>query len=297
MGGAGYSSLAAVAVVAGITGYSSFVGCVASVPFSTLVSTWLLGFLWGLGGLAWGMAVRYIGLALGFSIATGFLSSLGTLVPIVVAGRLPEVMATFSGKVTLVSVGVSLVGIVICGKAGMRREKEIKKEGEFNFKKGILIAAVAGILAACFAFGIAAGEPIKQAAISAGASPMWAESPVFFVELLGGIAVNILYCLFMNGRNRTFSDYKAGRSNYLFSALVGTLWYLQFIFYGLAAFFMGPYSFTNWSIHMSFMVVASNLWGYYFKEWKGVSAATIRWNNAGILVLVIAGILMGIAGY
>jgi len=268
-----------------------------SVPFSTLVSTWLLGFLWGLGGLAWGMAVRYIGLALGFSIATGFLSSLGTLVPIVVAGRLPEVKATFSGKVTLVSVGVSLVGIVICGKAGMRREKEIKKEGEFNFKKGILIAAVAGILAACFAFGIAAGEPIKQAAISAGASPLWATSPVFFVELLGGITVNMLYCLFMNRKNRSFNDYKIGRSNYLFSALVGTLWYLQFIFYGLAAFFMGPYSFTNWSIHMSFMVVASNLWGYYFKEWKGVSAATIRWNNAGILVLVIAGILMGIAGY
>ena len=268
-----------------------------SVPFSTLVTTWLLGFLWGLGGLAWGMAVRYIGLALGFSIATGFLSSLGTMVPIIVAGRLPEVLSTFSGKVTLVSVGVSLVGIVICGKAGMRRDKEIKKEGAFEFKKGILIAAVAGVLAACFAFGIAAGEPIKQAAINAGASPVWASSPVFFVELLGGITVNIIYCLFMNGRNRTFSDYKAGRSNYLFSALVGTLWYCQFIFYGLAAFFMGPFSFTNWSIHMSFMVVASNLWGYYFKEWKGVSAATIRWNNVGILVLVIAGILMGIAGY
>ncbi len=273
-----------------------------SVPFSTLVTTWLLGFLWGLGGLAWGMAVRYIGLALGFSIATGFLSSLGTMVPIIVAGRLSEVMSTFSGKVTLVSVGVSLVGIVICGKAGMRRDKEIKKEGAgaFQFKKGILIAAVAGVLAACFAFGIAAGEPIKQAAISAGASPLWATSPVFFVELLGGITINMLYCFFMNRRNKTFSDYGKPVSrggNYLFSALVGTLWYCQFIFYGLAAFFMGPYSFTNWSIHMSFMVVASNLWGYYFKEWKGVSAATIRWNNAGILVLVIAGILMGIAGY
>jgi L-rhamnose-H+ transport protein len=268
-----------------------------SVPFPTLVTTWLLGFLWGLGGLAWGMAVRYIGLALGFSIATGFLSSLGTMVPIIVAGRLPEVLSTFSGKVTLVSVGVSLVGIVICGKAGMRRDKEIKKEGAFEFKKGILIAAVAGVLAACFAFGIAAGEPIKQAAINAGASPLWASSPVFFVELLGGVTINMLYCLFMNRRNRSFKDYKIGSRNYLFSALVGTLWYCQFIFYGLAAFFMGPYSFTNWSIHMSFMVVASNLWGYYFKEWKGVSAATIRWNNAGILVLVIAGILMGIAGY
>lgn len=282
-----------------------------SVSFSTLGTTWLLGFLWGLGGLAWGMAVRYIGLALGFSIATGFLSSLGTMVPIVVAGRLSEVLSTFSGRVMLVSVGISLLGIIICGKAGMRRDKERREKTgdtvmpDFRFKKGLLIAFVAGVLAACFAFGITAGEPIKQAAINAGASPLWATSPVFFVELLGGITVNMLYCLFMNRKNKTFSDYRGSGSgeagslgsNYLYSALVGTLWYLQFVFYGLAAFFMGPYSFTNWSIHMSFMVVASNLWGYYFKEWKGVSAATIRWNNAGILVLVIAGILMGVAGY
>jgi L-rhamnose-H+ transport protein len=159
------------------------------------------------------------------------------------------------------------------------------------------------VLAACFAFGIAAGEPIRQAAIEAGASPLWATTPVFFVELLGGITVNMVYCLFMNERNKTFSDYRSAKvagklvGNYLFSSLVGALWYLQFVFYGMAAFYMGAYSFTNWSIHMSFMVVASNLWGYYFKEWKGVSAGTIRWNNAGILVLVIAGIIMGVAGY
>lgn len=268
------------------------------IPFSTLATTWLFGFLWGLGGLAWGMAVRYIGIALGFSIATGFLSSLGTLVPIIAAGRLPEVVSSYSGRVTLISVGVSLVGIFICGKAGMKRDKERRAGDGFQFKKGILIALAAGVLAACFAFGIAAGEPIKQAAIAAGASPMWATSPIFFVELLGGITINMLYCLFMNRKNKSFSDYRNGsRGNYLFSALVGTLWYLQFVFYGLAAFFMGPYSFTNWSIHMSFMVVASNLWGYYFKEWKGVSASTLRLNNIGILVLVAAGILMGAASY
>lgn len=273
------------------------------VPFSTLAVTYALGFLWGLGGLAWGMAVRYIGLALGFTIATGFLSSLGTLVPIIAEGRLGEVLATSSGKITLLSIALSLVGIVVCGKAGMGRDKERKQEtGGFQFKKGVLIAFAAGVLGACFAFGITTGEPIRQQAIAAGASPIWAASPVFFVELLGGITVNLLYCIWMNRRNRTFSDYRkakdAGslRTNYTFSALIGALWYLQFVFYGMAAFFMGPYSFANWSVHMSFMVVASNLWGYYFKEWKGVSATTTRWNNAGILILVIAGILMGVAG-
>jgi L-rhamnose-H+ transport protein len=299
-----------------------------SVPFSTLVYTWLFGLLWGLGGLAWGFAVRYIGLALGFSIATGFLSSLGTLVPIIAAGRLTEVLSTFSGRITLLSVAISLLGIFICGMAGMRRDRERQKEKDssipaFQFKKGILIALAAGVLGACFAFGIDAGAPIKQQAIAAGASPLWATSPVFFVELLGGITINLLYCLFMNERNKTFSDYRSARgdeepasehagghaagrpskeagrltANYLFSSLVGTLWYLQFVFYGMAAFFMGSFSFANWSVHMSFMVVASNLWGYYFREWKGVTPATTRWNTAGILVLVIAGIMMGVAGY
>ena len=325
---------------------------IRSVAFSTLGYTYLLGFLWGLGGLAWGIAVRYIGLSLGFSIATGFLSSLGTLVPIIVAGRMQEVLSTTSGKITLCSIVLSLLGIFICGMAGMRRDRERaagagRKSGtvvdgsvsearnisdeakasdkvdtsgkgnnsgrvdeaaedsapDFQFKKGILIALAAGVLAACFAFGITAGEPIRQKAIEAGASPLWATTPVFFIELLGGITVNLLYCLFMNRRNKTFSDYRSGAvagklaGNYLFSSLVGALWYLQFVFYGMAAFYMGAYSFTNWSVHMSFMVVASNLWGYYFKEWKGASRETIRWNNAGIFVLVIAGIIMGIASY
>ena len=279
-----------------------------SVSPSTLIYTYLFGLLWGLGGLAWGFAVRYIGLALGFSIATGFLSSLGTLVPIIAAGRMGEVLATSSGKITLLSVAISLLGIFICGRAGMRRDQERQKEKDssipdFRFKKGVLIALVAGVLGACFAFGISAGDPIRQEAIKAGASPLWATSPIFFVELLGGITVNLVYCLFMNDRNKTFSDYRSAKDNgrlkenYLFSSLVGTLWYLQFVFYGLAAFFMGTFSFANWSIHMSFMVVASNLWGYYFKEWKGVSPATARWNTAGILVLVVAGIMMGVAGY
>jgi len=279
-----------------------------SVAPSTLVYTYLFGLLWGLGGLAWGFAVRYIGLALGFSIATGFLSSLGTLVPIIAAGRMGEVLSTSSGKITLLSVAISLLGIFICGRAGMRRDQERQNEKDsnipdFRFKKGVLIALVAGVLGACFAFGISAGDPIRQEAIKAGASPLWATSPIFFVELLGGITVNLVYCLFMNDRNKTFSDYRSAKDNgrlkenYLFSSLVGTLWYLQFVFYGLAAFFMGTFSFANWSIHMSFMVVASNLWGYYFKEWKGVSPATARWNTAGILVLVVAGIMMGVAGY
>lgn len=303
-----------------------------AVPSGTLFYTYLFGFLWGIGGLAWGIAVRYVGISLGFTIATGFLSSLGTLVPIVAAGQLGEVLSTLPGKITMLSVLVSLIGIVICGSAGVRRDREKQDDGQpatnngqrptnngQRFKKGIFIAFLAGVLAACFAFGINTGAPIRDKAIEFGASPIWATSPVFFVELLGGITVNLAYCLWMNARNRSFGDYtrtepggspepalsssKGGGSpgsltgNYSFSALAGALWYLQFIFYGMAAFYMGRYSFTNWSIHMSFMVVASNLWGFYYKEWNGVSPKTFRMNIIGIIVLVTAGIIMGVASY
>jgi L-rhamnose-H+ transport protein len=288
-----------------------------ATPNATLGACYVFGFLWGLGGLAWGMAVRYIGIALGFSIATGFLSSLGTIVPIIAEGKLGATIATLSGRITIASIALSLLGITFCGRAGWLREKqgrgdqspEMEAAPRFNFKKGILIALAAGILGACFAFGIAAGDPIKQSAIANGAAPQWASSPIFFVELLGGITVNLLYCLFMNRRNKTFRDYRQAecpgthtacpktlKANYAFSALVGLLWYLQFVFYGMAAFYMGPFSFANWSVHMSFMVVASNLWGYYFKEWTNTSRATIRLNTAGIAILVFAGIMMGVAG-
>jgi len=317
-----------------------------AVPASTLFYTYGFGFLWGIGGLAWGIAVRYIGISLGFTIATGFLSSLGTLVPIVAAGQLGEMLHTLPGKITLLSIGVSLVGIILCGRAGMLRDRE-KQEAERRrtkshpepvegcqvepkspntlFKKGIFIAFLAGVLAACFAFGINTGAPIKEKAIELGASPIWATSPVFFIELLGGITVNLGYCIWMHLRNNSWKDYTAadngpglaspaeaqrrqveGRptnnasvltGNYGFSALAGTLWYLQFIFYGMAAFYMGQYNFTNWSIHMSFMVVASNLWGYYYKEWNGVTKTTFRMNIAVTIILVIAGIIMGVASY
>ena len=306
-----------------------------AVPASTLWYTYLFGFLWGIGGLAWGIAVRYIGIALGFTIATGFLSSLGTLVPIIAEGRLHEMLHSGSGKITLLSVAVSLLGIILCGRAGILRDREkqarpepaegpadqqtttlsLSKGGQ-HFKKGILIAFLAGVLAACFAFGIDTGAPIRDKAIELGASPIWATSPVFFIELLGGITINLGFCIWMHFRHHSFGDYAhttqtasqpstvalglpKGQlsTNYAFSALAGALWYLQFIFYGMAAFYMGRYNFTNWSIHMSFMVVASNLWGFYYREWSGVSAKTFRTNITGIVILVIAGIIMGIASY
>jgi len=305
-----------------------------AVPGETIAYTYLFGFLWGIGGLAWGIAVRYVGISLGFTIATGFLSSLGTLVPIVAAGQLGAVLSTTAGKITMLSVLVSLIGIIICGSAGIQRDKEKQGPGHSpatggqspaadgqRFKKGLFIAFLAGVLAACFAFGINTGAPIRDKAIELGASPIWATSPVFFVELLGGITVNLGFCIWMHLRNRSFGDYtrtapggspSPGGSpgatnapgevtslagNYGFSALAGTLWYLQFIFYGMAAFYMGRFSFTNWSIHMSFMVVASNLWGFYYREWSGVSPKTFRTNIIGIIVLVTAGIIMGVASY
>src|SRR5262249_57794183 len=39
-------------------------------------------------------------------------------------------------------------------------------------------------------------------------------------------------------------------SNYLFSALAGTTWYMQFFFYTMAETQMGRYKFSSWTLHM-----------------------------------------------
>ncbi|HOY51893.1 MAG TPA: L-rhamnose/proton symporter RhaT, partial [Prolixibacteraceae bacterium] len=73
------------------------------------------GVLWGIGGLTFGLSMRYLGIAMGQSVALGTCSAFGTLIPAVMAGT-----DLFHGKglLLLVSVCVALAGIATIGYAG-----------------------------------------------------------------------------------------------------------------------------------------------------------------------------------
>lgn len=191
---------------------------------STLWWTYFFGAMWGLGGLTFGLTMRYLGMSLGMGVALGYTAAFGTLLPpifklftptIPVAETITEIAATTPGKITLAGVGVCLVGIAVAAYAGLTKEREMpeaekkKTIAEFNFTKGILVATFSGIMSACFAFALTAGTPIGEASVAAGTTVIWSGLPKLVVVLLGGFTTNFVWCAFLNLKNRSGYQYLA----------------------------------------------------------------------------------------
>jgi L-rhamnose-H+ transport protein len=183
-------------------------------PTSSLLWTYTFGVLWGLGGLTFGLTMRYLGMSLGMAVALGYTAVFGTLMPPIFRGEFSsEVMGTHSGRIILVGVVVCLLGIIFAGAAGISKEKEMSAEQkrvsikEFALKRGLLVATFSGVMSACFAYGLAAGDPIKALTLKHGTSPIWQGLPALIVVLLGGFTTNFVWCLILNVRNRTGYQY------------------------------------------------------------------------------------------
>jgi L-rhamnose-H+ transport protein len=277
-------------------------------PSSTLFWTYFFGVLWGVGGLTFGLSMRYLGMSLGYALALGFCAAFGTLVPPIFTGKAAGLVAETGGQVTLAGIGICLLGIAICGRAGMRKENELSDEEkravitEFNFVKGVWVAIFAGIMSACMAFAITAGESIGVRAVESGTPALFQVTPVFIVIMAGGFTTNFLWCLALMLRNKTLGDFMKedgarSSANFALSALAGTIWYGQFLFYGMGTTQMGAYDFSSWTLHMAFIIVFSNVWGLILKEWKGASKGTVNTVLLGIGVLIASTIVIGIGNY
>jgi len=293
-------------VVPGLTGVLQEV--LRGPDASSIFYSYVFGLLWGVGGLTFGLSVRYLGMSLGYAIALGFCAVFGTIVPPIYQGRFIDLLNTASGLTMLGGVAICLVGIAICGWAGMCKEKVLSAEQkkatieEFHFTKGIFVAIFAGVMSACMAFGIAAGKPIAKLAVEAGTGKSLQNSVVFVVILLGGFTTNLLWCVFLNIKNRSGRNYVDAKgaplvNNYAFSAFAGITWYLQFMFYGMGTTRMGRYDFSSWTIHMAFIIVFSNVWGLILREWKGSSRRTLCIITCGILVVFSSTIIVGTGNY
>ena len=325
-------------------------------PEKTRLWAYLFGALWGIGGLTFGLTMRYLGIALGMAVALGYTAIFGTLVPPLFHGTLGEIVSSVSGKYVLLGVFASVLGIIVSGLAGMSKERELTSEQkqssitEFRFGKGMLIATFSGIMSSCFAFGLDAGNPITEAAkthlLSLGASDIWAGLPVLIIILLGGFTTNFIWCVSLNVRNKSGGEYlgksaspalpganepiaemsameavepwnpqSAGGTatavepavrtvsvplmgNYLFAALAGIIWYLQFFFYTMGQTKMGKaFEFSNWTLHMASIMIFSMLWGVALKEWAGTSKRTHGLIALGLALLIGSTVIIGYGNF
>ncbi|MEO9968169.1 MAG: L-rhamnose/proton symporter RhaT [Reichenbachiella sp.] len=264
--------------------------------------TYFFGLLWGIGGLTFGLSMRYLGVSLGMTIALGLCTAFGTLIPPIFKGTFTELLQTNSGIITLSGILICLIGIAVVGYAGAQKEKETKSvtDDEFNLSKGLIVATLSGLLSACFAFGLEAGSPIADLAFSKGASDLFKNNAVLVWILWGGMTTNGIYCLYLNRKNQTAGDYNNANTplskNYLWAALGGLTWYLQFFFYGMGTTFLGEnLEFASWSIHMAFIIFFSNLWGILYKEWVGASRKTMWVLALGLTIVMVSILMIGLA--
>jgi len=337
-------------------------------PGNVLFWAYFFGAMWGLGGLTFGLTMRYLGIALGMAIALGYCAAFGTLMPPIFSGQIGDILRSTSGHWILSGVAVCLAGIAVSGLAGMSKERELTTEQkratiqEFNFVKGILVATFSGVMSASFAYGLAAGKPIAETALvylqEHGRRELWQNLPVLVVVLWGGFTTNFIWCVLLNIKNRSGHEYLALRTdvvaevsategvvpwdadelagtaansrwepaqeplpaaadspgppagaagagpvvraervpilaNYLFSAIAGVTWYMQFFFYSMGETQMGDYKFSSWTLHMASIIIFSTLWGIVLREWKGTSRRTHVLIAIGLATLIASTVVVG----
>ena len=288
-------------------------GVLARAPASALFWAWFFGLLWGLGGLTFGLTMRYLGMSLGYGVALGICAVCGTLVPPLFKGQLAAIAAHPPGRMTLLGIGVCVAGIVLSALAGLSKERELPEAAkkaavqEFNFRKGLGVALFCGMMSACFAFALEAAAPLAALSAAAGTPVLWTGLPKLVVVLLGGFTSNAIWCVLLNFRHRTGREYLAAATpagepvprlaNLLCCVLAGVTWYFQFFFYTMGETQMGRFGFSSWTLHMASIIIFSTLWGLALKEWRGTSRRTHGFIAGGIAVLLLATLLIGYGNF
>lgn len=278
----------------------------SEAPVTAMRNSFLLGMLYGVGGTAFGLAIRYIGFSLTYAVAIGISCVLGTLLPPLVSGQLAALFGKPGAAMVMWGIAIGAVGILLSGLAGWLKEKDLGEDvGTYSPAKGLPLCILAGVLSAVYGFSLAAGQPVADVAAKYGAG-QFEGNVIYIFSNTGAFLTTALYCAWLHLRHRTLGEYfelPAGTHrthlllNFALAAVTGLLWYGQFFFYGLGHVRMGDYKFSSWGIHMIMLVLISAMVGLAFREWKGCRRPTWATLAAALAVLVIAVLTLAYGNY
>lgn len=290
-----------------------YFGLLADCQSEVMLKSFGLGVVYGTGGLAFGLAIRHVGFSLTYSIAIGISAILGTIMPLFwtpndgFVYKFDTLFNSGPGLIVFAGIALAVSGIFICGYAGVLRERSGNSSAEsFSFNRGVPLAIVAGILSAVFNFALLAGEPLAKAAVENGATELLSWNAIYPFSHGGAWLTNLLWCVWLIRRNGTAEQFVRLPSEahgglpiyYLMAFLSGAFWYFQFFFYGMGHLNLGDkFGFTSWAIHMSLLILFSNIYGKLFREWEGSSAVPRKVVHYGMLVIVIATLIITYGNY
>jgi L-rhamnose-H+ transport protein len=265
---------------------------------ATLWKVVLFGIAWGVGSTLFGIGISRVGMALGFAIILGITASFGSLFPLAVLH--PQELHSRRGEALLVGTAIMIVGLLFLALAGRQRERDAGASGTARsaFALGLVICIFSGIFSSMLNFSFVFGDEIRIRALAAGASSSMAANPIWSLTVTGGFLSNLVYCLYLLNKNKSWGAYREGNpSTYWFlGGLTGLLWYGGVVAYGMGAASLGTLGgIVGWPVFMTLDMIAGIFWGAVTGEWSGASrrARAYCWAGVGILVLAIVLISIG----
>lgn len=286
----------------------NFIGIINETDSKTIIAVFLLGAVYGIGNLSFGLALRYLGLSLGYALSLGLMLAIGTLIPPLLDGRLKLMLAKDGGILLIWGIVLACVGIALSAWSGILKDKQVsetaKQEsiGEFSLVKGILAAVLVGVTGSAMSLGFERGLPITETAVNEGVDALFTMMPLLVVLFAGTFVTTIFWCGFRGFKNATLKNYIKADStkvltyNYLFGLLAGLLWFSQFILYGMGISKMGPFTFTSWGILMALTIVFATVWGLIRSEWKGTSKKVYFLMILSLVIIIVSSFMIGISG-
>ncbi len=281
------------------------IGVFREAPPTAIFIPMLLGAIYGFGGMSFGFAIKHIGYSMTYTLAIGISSIVGFLVPLFLKGRLFEFFTATGGGTLLIGIFLSMTGIFLCGAAGYKKERFLKSSDAsaqgFNMGRGLALTIFAGVLSGIFGVGLELAQPVSDIAAAHGAGHFEGNARIILPSL-GCWFTNMIWFIVAGIRNKTIRELnpknalsKKGYSrNFLWSALGGSMWYVQFFFYGLGHVRMGNFMAASWVIHMSMLIFFSYIVGIIMKEWRNMKKSIILTLIFGLLILLTSFVIMSI---
>ena len=269
---------------------------ISSSPIESIQMAMLYGFLWGIGGIMFGVSVPYIGLSLTMGIVMGLAGSVGSLIPFF-QGSNSTNDPVFS--YVLGGLLISLVGVAFTAKAGVERDKLqnfTDSNNKSNISKGILIAVVCGILSALLNVGFSNAAPIAKSAEDFGVITRNSSLVAWVVVLWGAFLMNALYCVYLLFKNNSWSSFNTVNSfkSYRWSVISGLCWFAALGVYGQGAALLGDIGpVIGWPILLGLSLIISNFWAYRAGEWKK-EKKPFNLLLIGLIVLILSAIVLGL---
>lgn len=278
-------------------------------PVEAMWKTFVLGATYGVGGTAFGLAIRYVGFSLTYAIAVGISCILGSLLPPLFHGQMAFILSKTGSGWLVFGIVFGVIGIALCGAAGRSKEMDLEKTHngghQFSLAKGLPLCILAGVLSAIYGFSLDQGQPIADVAQQYGAGNLQG-NVIYIFSNSGAFLTTMIYCVYLHWKNNTFHEYRAPvqmpgesslRLNYLMAIVTGLLWYSQFFFYGLGHVRMGEFKFSSWAIHMIMLVLFSTLAGLAMKEWSSSRRITKMILLAALIALISAVLMISYGNY